>query len=964
MHRAERVSRSTAPAIALPDVVMRLRRTVRASLLAAGFVLAPALAAPAGEPVSPQQAEFFEKHVRPVLIANCLTCHGPEKQEAALRLDSRAAMLKGSENGPVVVPGKPEVSKLIAAIGYQGDVQMPPPGKLPPPAIDALTQWVRMGLPWPVAGAAAGDGRSHWAFRPLAREPLPEVRDAAWPQMPMDYLILAKLEAAGLKPSAPADRRTLLRRVTFDLHGLPPAPEEIAAFEQDAAPGAYERVVERLLASPRYGERWGRYWLDVARYADNKGYVFFEDEKYPWAYAYRDYVIRSFNEDRPYDEFIRQQLAADQLDRRGPTRDLAALGFLTLGAHFMNNTDDIMDDRIDVVSRGLLGMTVGCARCHDHKYEPIKQADYYALYGVFRSSAEPLLGPLLEPLPDTDEARKFSAEMAAREAKLKEFTDRKFDELVSGARTRAAEYLLAAHAEKDQPSAEDFMLLVEEGDLNPTMIVRWWVLLDQTRRKHDPVWAPWHALAALPEAEFAARAPSVCAELAAANDPHRPYNHLVVQALVDPPPASMKEVAERYSKLLNRVEALWQETLTAAAGSGQVPDRLPNDAEEELRKVFHGPEAPPDLPPAFGYGLLTLLPDRPSQEKLKSLLKEVETWSTTGPGAPARAMALYDLDPPYNPRVFVRGNPNRLGPHVPRRFLEVLGGAARPFERGSGRLDLAQEITSRDNPLTARVMANRVWALHFGQGIVRTLGDFGVRGDPPTHPELLDYLAGRFIDSGWSIKELHREMLLSAAYRQASNGAGEDAPSAGQEPADEVFRKALAIDPENRLLWRMNRRRLDFEATRDTLLAVANALDEQIGGPPVQIFSGFVGRRTVYGFVDRMNLPNLWRAFDFPNPTTSSPQRESTTIAPQALFFLNHSLAAECAERVLARPDVNAAPDDAARLAQIYEILFGRLPTDADQALARTFLGDQPSPQRWGQLVHALLLTNELAFVD
>ncbi len=349
---------------------------------------------------SREQADFFEAKIRPILEEHCFKCHGTRKQESGLRLDSRESMLRGGDAGLVVVPGHPEASPLIEAIGHRGAIKMPPKSKLTPQAIADLTTWVQMGVPWPdrlhgleqalVESRASAGAKQHWAFRPIADPAPPEVKTKAWPRTSIDRFILAKLEAGGFSPSPRADRLTLIRRATFDLTGLPPTPEEIDTFDSDMAADSFERLVERLLASPRYGERWGRYWLDVARYADTKGYILFQDANYHWAYTYRDYVIRAFNEDLRYDRFLIEQIAADRLPAEDGRKPLAALGFLTLGARFMGNVHDVIDDRIDVVCRGLMSLTVTCARCHDHKFDPIPAQDYYSLYGVLASAREPL----------------------------------------------------------------------------------------------------------------------------------------------------------------------------------------------------------------------------------------------------------------------------------------------------------------------------------------------------------------------------------------------------------------------------------------------------------------------------------------------------------------------------------------------------------------------------------------------
>ncbi|MGE5193183.1 MAG: DUF1553 domain-containing protein [Deltaproteobacteria bacterium] len=941
----------------------------------------------ADPPVTPEQVELFEKRVRPVLVENCFACHGEKKQEAGLRLDSREALLKGADGGPVVMPGKPEESELVEAIRQTGDLKMPPRGKLAPEAIAAIAEWVRMGLPWPkAAGEKAGDAgrieKSHWAFQPIRKPAAPAVKDAAWPQTDIDRFILQKLESQGLTPAPAADRRTLVRRATFDLIGLPPTPAETAAFEANPAPTpqAYANVVDRLLASSHYGERWGRYWLDVARYADNKGYVFFEEPSFPWAYAYRDWVIRAFNADLPYDQFIVQQLAADQLPLGPDKQPLAALGFLTIGGHFMSNVHDIFDDRIDVVTRGLLGLTVTCARCHDHKYDPIPQADYYSLYGVFRSSSEPIVPPAFQKVPETEEYEYYELELATRRIRLDQFLTRKHTELVTGARTRVAEYLLAAHASRDQPSTEDFMLLIPQGDIHPTVVQRYWLYLQKTRKQHDPVWAPWHALAAIPEGEFVAKSPGLCADLAAHNDPARPLNPLVVQALVAKPPQSMKEVAQRYSELLGRIDKQWQEALQKAQEAGQPPPvGLTDPNEEQIRLVFYSPDAPANVPMVTGWGVLTLLPDREAQGEYQKLLKDLESWMMHGPQAPPRAMVLVDDPAPYEPRIFLRGNPNRTGNLVPRRFIGFLNEKPQAFKHGSGRLELARAIATRDNPLTARVLVNRIWLHHFGAGLVRTASDFGVRSEPPSHPELLDYLAATFVDQGWSIKRLHRQIMLSAVYQQASaspplskGGAGGGGSTAN---ADSGFRisevenpkSAALVDPENRLLWKMPRRRLDFEALRDSLLAVSGTLDEKVGGPSVNLLAGS-NRRSVYGSIDRLALPGLLRTFDFPSPDATSAQRDNTTVAPQALYLMNGPLALDCARKALARPEIAGAKDYSRRIDLLHRLVFSRAADDEDRKIADEFFGPDPASREsgaiWERYVHALLLTNEFAFVD
>jgi mono/diheme cytochrome c family protein len=934
---------------------------MRTAILSISWCLLGWIAAGAADtkapPVTPTQAEFFESRIRPILAEHCWSCHGAKKQKSGLRLDSREAILAGSDSGPVAKPGDPANSPLIEAIRYQGETKMPPDGKkLKPREIEALTAWVKIGLPWPKAvGAdpAAGPAwKKHWAFQPVTRPTIPRVKDGRWPATAVDRFILARLEQRALTPSAGADRRTLIRRVTFDLIGLPPTPEEVAAFEADRSPAAFARVVDRLLASPHYGERWGRYWLDVARYADTKGYVFFQESTFPWAYTYRDYVIRALNDDLPYDNFLLQQLVADQLPLGEDRRPLTALGFLTLGGRFMNNAQDILDDRIDVVTRGLLGLTVTCARCHDHKFDPIPTRDYYSLYGVFASCDEPTVPPLFEAPPRTPAYEAFARELRAREQKLTSFVKAKHDELVKLAKTRAAEYMLAANAARGQPTTADFMLIADGSDLNPKMLLRWQVYLERSRKTHHPVLAPWHAFASLAEKDFAAQAKLVQARLFGRLDPARPLNPLVTKAFAGPPPVTLADVAARYSKLLNDVDKSWleQEATNQKSKIENRKSRLADPAQEEVRQVFYGANSPPNVT-MLANGDLDLLPDRASQAKLQELRKAVETWRASGAAAPPRAMVLEDLPTPYAPRVFLRGNPNNLGPAVPRRFLSVLAGdKSRPFEHGSGRLDLAQAIVDPKNPLTARVMVNRIWLHHFGTGLVRTPADFGLRSLPPTHPELLDYLATYFMDNGWSIKKLHRLIVLSAVYQQQSNDRSD----------------CKRLDPENLLLWKRNRVRLDFEATRDALLAVAGRLNRTVGGPSVpNITAPTATRRTLYGFLDRLNVPELMRTFDFPSPDATSSQRDSTTVAPQALFLMNNPFVIECARALVRRPEIDAVKDSTGRIACLYRLPFGREPNGDELRLAREYLGStNAAPARWEQYAQALLLANEMVFID
>ena len=925
-----------------------------------------------GDPQAPAvQEAFFEQKVRPLLVEKCQSCHGEKKQEGGLRLDSRAALLKGNESGPAVVVGKPEESRLLEVIGYDDAIKMPPKQKLADGEIATLTEWVKIGAPWagsesapaPALGqSATPEGiakarATHWAFQPVRHVEPPRVKDPAWGSAPIDQFILAKLEESGLAPSPRADRRTLLRRASFDLIGLPATAEESAAFENDSSPGAWATAVDRLLASPHYGERWGRHWLDVARYADTKGYVFTEERKYPFSYTYRDYVIGAFNRDLPFDRFIIEQIAADQLPMTDDKAALAAMGFLTLGRRFGNNVNDIIDDRIDVVTRGLMGLTTACARCHDHKYDPIPTDDYYSLYGVFASSVEPAELPLMGP-PVINEAYKaYETELAKREAVLDAFIAEKLAALIDEFRSRTAEYLVAAVRKDGQELPQGIGVSVGPGEVRREVVTRWRNYLQETAKEPHPVFGPWHELAALPAEGFAVSAAKVIAELNDAPDAQPRTNPLVKQALADAAPQSMFDVATVYGKLLVDTNTRWValtrgQPAEAAGGSAPAvpPTALPEAPAEELRQVLYAEKNPTSIARDETRRLF----DRATKNKMAELKKAVDSFKANSPAAPPRAMVLNDAPQPMQPHVLIRGNPGRPGKEVPRRFLQVLSTPDAPaFQKGSGRLELAELIVSPGNPLTARVLVNRVWMHHFGKGLVTTPSDFGSRGAEPSHPELLDWLASTLMEEGWSLKRLHRRILLSNTWQQTSD----DRPD------------AVKVDPENRLVWKMNRQRLEFEPMRDALLAVAGRLDGTVGGRPVDLFaSPFTTRRGVYGFIDRQDLPGTLRVFDFASPDVSTPMRPQTVVPQQALFGMNSPFVVEQAKALASRAEVVSAVNSEAKVQALYGLVYARA-ADADEVAAGSRFLDapveagSPADATW-QYAQALLLANECVFVD
>ncbi len=784
--------------------------------------------------------------------------------------------------------------------------------------------------------------RTHWAYQPLDVSRPPSPPDAAgWASNEIDLYVLDRLAPLGVEPSSPADRRTLIRRVTLDLLGVPPTPDEVEDFVADPSPDAWSRLVDRLLASPRHGERWGRHWLDVARYADTKGYVFTQETRYAYSYTYRDWVIGALNADLPYDRFVLAQIAADRLEPGSDRRSLAALGFLTLGRRFSNRIHDIIDDRIDVVTRGLLGLTVTCSRCHDHKYDPISQRDYYALYGVFASSVEPDEPPLLDEPGSTPDYAKYAAELAARRQKVDDYLAAEHEKFVTSLRERASDYFLAA-ALGEELDAGEAGLSFGKDDLRPSIVRRAREALERAPESSDHVLAPFWKLTRLPAAELAARAPALLEELRRAGA----INAAVDAALAAAPPSTVADVAARYGELFRAVDAEWRELRATDAGASGLPD----PAREAVRQRVHGPQSLFALSIDESKRYLS----RAVKNRLRELEREVDELRVTHPAAPPRAMALVDAPKPHDPRVFVRGDPNRPGDSVSRRYLAVLSEREPPsFTDGSGRLELAREITGRSRHLLARVMANRIWLHHFGEGLVRTPGDFGVRGSPPSHPRLLDRLAHRFIDGGWSMKQLHRLVLHSSAYRQASDLRAE----------------ALSVDAESTMLWRARRRRLEFEALRDSLLAVSGELDPTMGGRAVELTSRpSTRRRAVYGFIDRQDLPGLLRSFDFASPDASCPRRHETTVPQQALFLMNSDFVREQAAALVRRPEVVEVDDTRQRIDTLYRLAYGR-PADADEiTVGERYIASAPEGSDgegvWARYAQVLLMANEFVFVD
>jgi len=779
-----------------------------------------------------------------------------------------------------------------------------------------------MGAPDPRAdttGATAAlkvdwdKARAHWAYQPVKAPVVPKPKSGSkWAKNDIDKFVLAKLETKGMTPSPLADKLTLIRRATFDLTGLPPTPQEVSNFLADNSKNAFEKVIDRLLASPAYGERWGRHWLDVARYADTSGDRNVSPKarpNYPFAWTYRDYVIQAFNEDKPYDKFIREQIAGDRLATADNKTPLAAMGFLMVGKRFMGNQNEVLDDRIDVITQGLMGVTAACARCHDHKFDPVSQKDYYALHGVFNSSVEPAEEPVLSKAKSDKDYQDFMKKAEDLQARFDAVRGNEELRVLDTFRNVVDKYLLGVR--EGLSAGKNPTKIARERGLDPDIYDQWKDYLQAVAKKSNPIFSPWFAFAALSEQDFSAKAAGLSAKFAA----DRSLNELVA-GLFTTPPGSIATLAEAYGKLFRETEKLAQK--------GQQLD----GARSGLLAVLHEKGTPIHISDKGLRRILgARLPNMEAAERAK-----LDELKRTHPGSPPRAMTLVDSEKPKDSYVMIRGEASNRGPIVKRRWLEIFNGSDdKPFTTGSGRLDLANEVASRNNPLTARVFVNRVWNWHFGDAIVRTLGDFGLRSDPPSNRELLDYVSARFMTDGWSVKKLHKLIMLSATWQQTSR----DIPANSK------------IDPGNSLFWRQNLQRLDYESLRDTLLAIGgrNEFDER-GGPSEDLTGS--GRRTIYGYIDRAKIPDALRIFDFANPDMTSPSRVLTTVPLQALFFMNNGFIVEQTRNVVSRPELLSGAKDEEKITFLYQLLFQRTPSPSELKLAVEFITDQQAKPATG----------------
>jgi mono/diheme cytochrome c family protein len=902
------------------------------------FIVFLTVASRAATPL-PDSPDFFETRIRPILANNCYSCHAAS-QLGGLRLDSREAMLKGGKSGPGIVTGDPEKSILIQAVRQtNAKLKMPMGGKLKDSEIEDLAAWVKAGANWPnvpvpvKAVAITPEQRAFWSFQPLRLPPIPAPKDASWSKTDIDRLVLAKLEREGMKPVAAASKRTLIRRATLDLTGLPATIEDIEAFEKDTATDAFAKVVDRLLASPRYGERWGRIWLDVARYGEDdyrsldpmrRGY-----NPYPFAYLYRDWVIKAFNDDMPYDLFVKAQLAADLLDENSRAKMLPALGFLGQGPWFYDNGSvevtraDERHDRVDVVSRGFLGLTVGCARCHDHKYDPIPTKDYYALSGVFLNSVYHEYPQA--PQSVAENYKQQEKEIESRQKLLSEFMSTESNQLGETLAFQSVKYMQAVWKVKG-PGKAEVLNVVEQDKLDYELFDRWLRFLEKPPKNY-PYLIAWQEM--IKRGGKADEAKKLAEEfqktlvgiLFEKHDIKDENEIIAAKAL----PGTKKK---KPSMLPN--EFVTNDDF--CPGCGLELKTLPIEKMNLWTDVFQRDladgEDPAQTTERLKPGLLVFrgwsLERQLSAERrayIDALKADIDSLKKALPAHFPYVHGVAEAEKPQEPRVNLRGSPFNLAEEVPRHFLTVLNSDAVPLNHGSGRLDLAEQIVKQ--PIAMRVMVNRIWRAHFGTGIVDTPSNFGKTGERPSNPELLEYLANWFAGNGMSVKKLHREILLSAVYQLSDDDSKEN------------YEK----DSANRFYWRANRHRLDAEQIRDSILAVSGEIDLKVGGPSGALTPDYT-RRTVYGKVSRYRLDDYLQLFDFPNPNLSAEKRFATTVPLQRLFFMNSDFVQQQAEHLARR--VAAEPDNAARIQKAYRLVFGRDATAEELKIGLEYLRGEP----------------------
>lgn len=881
---------------------------------------------------SKEEIDFFEKKIRPVLAQNCYKCHSKdsEKVKGGLLLDNAANTQKGGDSGPAVVPKNIEQSILYKSITYKDkDLQMPPAGKLSDSIIKDFETWIKMGAPDPRSStiqSASGKldevVKNHWAYQPIQKPSIP-VNRVKWGNNEIDAFILKKQIENKLLPSIEADKKTLIRRVYYDLIGLPPTLKEVEDFVNDKSSNAYEKIVDRLLSSKLYGERWGRYWLDSARYSDTAGSVNRNrEDRFTYAYTYRDYVINSFNEDKPFNRFIIEQIAADKI-ADVKKENLAALGFITLGKD-SSNMNDVIDDRIDVITKTFMATTAVCARCHDHKFDPVSTKDYYALHGIFNSSFVPLDSdkPLLRPIEENEAYKDYLLKKEKIQKNVEDFIDKSYAEAFLDFTTNTTKFLYGAYALNSiaQSNRTDY---VRDNKLNSRMIQRWtqaikvtMTISNRSKTKGKPASAKLEHPAFLlyakmfevPEKDFSSKFKSVLEEYT------EDVNPFLLSKIKSTSINKMQDLAAIYGRAVNESRAFYNNTNIIGAKDFYEAIFKNNGPLDISRDNFQRYYA--DNGKTMRY-----------DNQLRDERGKITENDIQHPASPAKAMAIFDKEKPSNSYVFIKGEPTSRGPIVERRFFSFLDYVnPENFKNGSGRLELAEAIANPKNPLTARVIVNRVWQKHFDEGFVKTPDDFGTQSEKPVNIELINYLAARFMEEGWSLKKLHRLILNSSTYKQSSLDDG----------------KKSFIDPYNKYMWRMNISRLDFESLRDTILYVGGNLNLEPLKQPKDLFTldgdSFSNHRSVYGMVNRSRLPESLTTFDFATPEMTTGKRFKTTVPKQALFLMNNALVVAQARNVITREDFTKIIAEDHKIEMLYDIFYQRKPSDLEKKIAIDYI--------------------------
>ena len=857
---------------------------------------------------------FFESNIRPILIEHCYECHAEGKKvRGGLLVDSKEALLKGGDTGPAISPGNPDKSLLMKAILHQGDLKMPPKGKLSPTAINNIKEWIAKGAADPRENKSKikteaidwDKSKNFWAFKPIKdSKPISPKNTSSL----IDTFVSNQLVAKGLSKSVQATPNELIRRLSFTLTGLPPSVEDVEEFNRDHSDAAYSKFVDKYLSTKAYAEKWGRHWLDVARYAEDQAHTFGVKPNND-AYKYRDWVIKAFDTDMPFTDFVRYQISADLIAEPERTENLAALGFFGLGAQYYKNTDaaraiaDELDDRIDTLSRGFLGLTVSCARCHDHKFDPIPTQDYYSIAGVFHSSK--LNNTPLCTLEELKTYEKAKQKLTDSENKLNYFIHNERLPFVEKRCLEFEKYYELSYQYIDKKKSDPKTSFNDFP--NEKIILEKWVKFiekNKTNKKFAFFTDPWSEIKENSTEDQKKKAATKAKEA-------------LLKIIRNEKTTAAKDKPNKNSEIY---AAFFEADGILALGDSWKKE-LSKEKAEELKNL------------------------EDNNRELKKITPEIL------PVVNAIAEST-----PSDLKIYIRGNPAKQGELAPRRFLKILSDDNRKnFAKGSGRTELADAIATADNPLTARVITNRIWAWHFGKGIVATPSNFGKLGDAPSNPDLLDHLSQYLINSGWSIKSLHRYILCSDTFKQSSKNIANN----------------MNIDPDNTYLWKFNRKRLDIESWRDSILSAAGSLDKTVGGPTFNLSDDNSKRRTLYAKISRHELNSLLRIFDFPDPNITSERRIETTVPQQQLFIINSPFVIE-QSKLLAKRIQAYSKSESENINAAYKILFSRPPSANELELAMFFLhaseenNEKPinKMDRWERMAQALLASNEFMYID